>query len=79
MTINERIQAPTPPFFKKLRNIGLAILAVATAIMSAPVTLPAILLKIAGYLAVAGTVVASVSQTTTVNNGETDKGSGNGQ
>ena len=79
MTINERIQAPTPPFFKKLRNIGLAILAVATAIMSAPVTLPAILLKIAGYLAVAGTVAATISQTATGNDGKTENVSGNGQ
>ena len=65
MSIKERIHAPTPPFFVKLRNIGLAVVAISTTILTAPLALPAILLKIAGYLAVAGTVAATVSQTVT--------------
>ncbi len=61
--IVERIIAPTPNFFRKLRNIGLALVAVATAIVTAPVALPAVVLTLAGYLGVAGAVLSAVSQT----------------
>ncbi len=63
MKLSERLKAPTPKFFKKLRNIGLAMAAVATTIVATPVAIPAILVKIAGYLAVASGVVSAVSQT----------------
>lgn len=58
-----RVQAPTPKFFKKLRNISLAVAGIGTTILAAPVALPAVVLKIAGYLAVAGAVAGTVSQT----------------
>lgn len=58
-----RVKAPTPKFFKKLRNIGLALAAVATTIAAAPVTLPAVITTVAGYLAVAAGVISAVSQT----------------
>jgi hypothetical protein len=61
--IVSRITAPTPSFFKKLRNIGLALAAVATAIVTAPIALPAVVVTVAGYLAVAGGVLTAVSQT----------------
>lgn len=61
--IYNRVNAPTPTFFKKLRNIGLALAAVATTIVAAPVALPALIIKVAGYLAVAGGVLSAVSQT----------------
>jgi ABC-type xylose transport system permease subunit len=61
--IVSRITAPTPSFFKKLRNIGLALVAVATTIVTAPIAIPAIIVTIAGYLAVAGGVLTAVSQT----------------
>ncbi len=64
MKINQRIKSPTPPFFKKIRNIGLAIAAIGTTVLTAPVSLPALVVKIAGYLAVAGTVASGISQTT---------------
>ena len=67
MTIKERVQAPTPAFYRKLRNTGLALLAISASLMGSPVVLPAIVTKIAGYLAVAGTVAATVSQTVTEN------------
>lgn len=60
----ERINAPTPKFFKRLRNIGLALAAVAGTIVAAPVALPAVIVKVAGYLAVASGVLSAVSQTT---------------
>lgn len=63
MTTN-RFAAPTPPFFKKVRNTGLALAAISASVLAAPVALPALLLKIAGYLAVAGTVASTVSQAT---------------
>ena len=63
MKISERVKAPTPKFFKKLRNIGIALAAIGTSMLAAPVTLPAIVLKIAGYLAVAGSVAGGISQT----------------
>lgn len=58
-----RATAPTPKFFKKLRNIGLPLAAVATTIIAAPVALPVVVIKIAGYLAVAGGIAGAVSQT----------------
>ena len=61
--IVQRIQAPTPKFFKKLRNIGLAVAAIAGTIVAAPVTLPAVVVKVAGYLVVAGGVLGGASQT----------------
>lgn len=63
MKIIERLSSSTPGFFKKVRNIGLAIAAIGTSIIASPVVLPAILLKIAGYLVVAGSVAGAISQT----------------
>ncbi len=63
MKLINRVQAPTPPFFKKLRTIGLILAAVSSTIVAAPVALPALVIQIAGYLAVASTVVSAVSQT----------------
>jgi len=59
----DRIQSPTPKFFKKLRNIGLVLATVAGTIAAAPVALPAVIIKIAGYLALASGVASAVSQT----------------
>lgn len=61
-TLITRMQLPTPAFFKKIRNIGIVLGAVGAAVIGAPVALPAILLKLAGYLVVAGTVAGTVSQ-----------------
>ncbi len=63
MKIKQRIKSPTPPFFKKIRNVALAVAAIGTTVLAAPVSLPAIVIKIAGYLAVAGTVAGGISQT----------------
>ena len=64
MNLLERVVSPTPTFFQKLRNIGLALAAISAAIIASPVALPAIITTIAGYLAVAGTVLSGVSQIT---------------
>jgi uncharacterized membrane protein HdeD (DUF308 family) len=63
MTIVERVKAPTPKFFKTLRTIGLTLAAVGGAILTAPVAVPAALITIAGYVALAGGVITAVSQT----------------
>ncbi|CAL1518562.1 hypothetical protein [Chitinophaga sp. MM2321] len=61
MKIAQRLTSSTPPFFSKVRNIGLILTAISGALLGVPV-LPVIVAKIAGYLAVAGTVMAGVSQ-----------------
>ena len=63
--IINRAKAPTPKFFKVLRNIGLALAAVGGTILAAPIALPVVVTSIGGYLAVAGGVVSAVSQLTT--------------
>jgi len=64
MNVVERAKAPTPKFFRVLRTVGLALLAVSGSIVAAPVALPAIIVTVAGYAAVAGTVLSAVSQVT---------------
>jgi hypothetical protein len=64
MNLLERAVSPTPTFFQKLRNIGLILAGVSAAIVGSPVALPAVVTTIAGYLAVAGTVLSGVSQVT---------------
>lgn len=63
MKLAERVKSPTPKFFKKVRNIGLILAAVSATIFAAPIGLPAVVIKIAGYLAVAGGVAGTISQT----------------
>lgn len=64
MNIVERAKAPTPKFFKVLRTIGLTLLAVSGSIVAAPVALPAVVVTVAGYAAVAGGVLSAISQIT---------------
>ncbi|WP_134090090.1 hypothetical protein [Olivibacter sp. XZL3] len=59
--ITERIKSPTPTFFKKVRTIGLTLGAIGGALLTAPITLPATVLTIAGYLATAGIVASAIS------------------
>jgi len=64
MEIIKRAKAPTPKFFKKLRTIGLLLAAIGGTVVTAPVSLPALLLSIGGYVAVAGGVISAISQIT---------------
>jgi len=50
MKLVTRAQAPTPKFFKVLRNIGLILAAVGGSILAAPVALPVVVSSIGGYL-----------------------------
>jgi len=62
-SVGERIKQKTPPFFKKLRTIGLVVAAIGTSLVMAPDALPVLVTTIGGYLIVGGTVLSTVSQT----------------
>lgn len=64
MNIQERAKAPTPKFFRILRTIGLSLLAISGSIMAAPIAIPAAVVTVAGYVALAGGVISTVSQIT---------------
>jgi hypothetical protein len=66
MNLSKRLQSPTPSFFKKVRNIGLILAAVSGTLLTAPIALPVVVVKIAGYLGVASMVASAVSQTAVV-------------
>jgi uncharacterized membrane protein HdeD (DUF308 family) len=65
MNIIKRVKAPTPKFFKVLRNIGLTVGAIGAAILTSPIVLPIVVSTVGGYLAVAGGVLSAISQLTT--------------
>jgi len=46
---------------------------VSAALLAAPIALPAVIIQMAGYLAVAGSVASGISQITTQENQTTDK------
>lgn len=64
MNLIERAKSPTPKFFRVLRSIGLALLAISGSIIAAPVALPVAVVTVAGYVAVVGGVISAVSQMT---------------
>lgn len=70
MKLIERLKAPTPKFFRVLRNVGLAIAAAGGALLTAPISLPVAVVTVAGYLTVAGGVMTAVSQSAV--DGKTD-------
>jgi hypothetical protein len=62
MNIVERYKKPTPRFFKILRNIGIALATAGGAIIAAPIAIPSLIVTIATYMTVVGTVATAVSQ-----------------
>ncbi|MEZ2443366.1 hypothetical protein AB6805_16700 [Chitinophaga sp. RCC_12] len=62
MELVQRLIAPTPPFFVKVRNIGLILTALAAAVIGLPVQLPSIVGEVAQVVAVAGSIMTGVSQ-----------------
>jgi hypothetical protein len=69
--IVNRMTDSTPKFFRLLRNIGLVLVAASAATISeGGDILPAIVIKVAGYVAVAGSVMTAVSQTAVKNERE---------
>ena len=63
MNIVERVQAPTPKWFKVLRTIGITLVSIGGAVLASPVALPAGIVSVAGYLFLGGSIVTAVSQT----------------
>ena len=64
MSVVDRLNAPTPPFFKKLRTIGIMVGVIGGAIAAAPVALPVAIVSLSGYLITAGTILTAVSSVT---------------
>jgi|GEM_PF-333205 len=62
LSIWQRLNAPTPKFFRRIRNIGLVLGAVGAALLAQPVELPGFLSTLATYLVMAGTVASAISQ-----------------
>jgi hypothetical protein len=63
LTLAQRVVAPTPKFFRLLRTIGVVVGLVGASILASPIALPAAIVTIGGYLALAGSIVTGVSQT----------------
>lgn len=68
--IIQRLQAPTPRFFQKIRNFGLVLTTVSAVLTTAAIPLPAVLITIAGYTALAGGIASALSQTAIKNDGQ---------
>ncbi|MBI2722491.1 MAG: hypothetical protein HYX39_09975 [Bacteroidetes bacterium] len=68
-TLVERCKADTPPFFKKLRFVGLTLAAAGGVLVAAPIALPAAIVTVGGYLIVAGSVATAVSQVAVTDDG----------
>lgn len=58
----KRCGVDTPPFFKKLRIVGVAVAAAGATILAAPIALPAAVVAVGGYLVVGGAVATAMSQ-----------------
>lgn len=61
-SIIQRVLAPTPIFFKKLRTAGAILAGVSSAILLSKGTMPLIIKQIAGYMDVAAGMLIAVSQ-----------------
>ena len=64
MNISQRWNAPTPKFWKRVQKAAITVGAIAGVILAAPITLPAAVITVAGYVVTAGTVAATLSQLT---------------
>jgi small-conductance mechanosensitive channel len=58
--IASRCKKRPPLLFRKIRNYGLWIVGIGTAIATLPISLPAAIVAAGGYLVAAGTVAAAV-------------------
>jgi hypothetical protein len=72
MNVIKRAKAPTPKFFKLLRNNGLVMATVGGSIVAALIVLPLTIVTLGGYLAVVGGVLSAVNQLTTDTNSKLD-------
>ena len=70
--IVNRFQSPTPGFFKKLIRVGVIIGTIGAGIITAPVSLPALIVTVGGYMAAIGGVAATVSKLAVDDNAKID-------
>jgi hypothetical protein len=63
-TLWQRLNSPTPAFWRKVRKVGLVATAVGGAMSAAPTTLPAWIALVGGYLTVAGGVTMGLASIT---------------
>ena len=70
MKLIDRLKAPTPKFFRVLRNVGLGLAAAGGILVASPIAIPAIVVTIGGYMIVAGSVATAVSQAVTTSERE---------
>ena len=61
MKLIDRLKAPTPKFFRVLRNVGVGLAAAGGILVASPIAIPAIVVTIGGYMIVAGSVATAVS------------------
>ncbi|MBD8084554.1 hypothetical protein [Chryseobacterium caseinilyticum] len=64
MNILERCSAPVPELFRKLRNTGLILVGAGSAVLASQLEVAHKLVNIAGYITLAGGMIAAVSQLT---------------
>jgi hypothetical protein len=62
--LKSRWNSKTPQFWKKVQRLGIIAGALGTAFATAPITLPAAVISLSGYLILTGTVAATLSQLT---------------
>lgn len=62
--INKGWNAPTPPLFQKIRNIGLILVTIAGAILAVPDIIPELIVTAAGYALAVGSSLSVIAQTT---------------
>ena len=60
--LKKRWQAETPHFFKKVIKIGVSLGVIGATIATAPISLPASIIAIGGYLSTAGFMAAAVGK-----------------
>lgn len=73
LNLIERVSAPTPKWFRIIRNIGITLTTVSGALLAAPVALPAVVVAVAGYVMLGGTVASAIAQTAMKTDKEDDK------
>jgi hypothetical protein len=61
MNVIERLNAPTPKFFQNLAKVGYLITAVGGVLTTAPISLPAGIIALGGYLLTGGAVLSVFS------------------
>lgn len=62
--LKTRWNGKTPKFWKKVQRIGIVAGAIGGVIVASPVALPVALVTLSGYLLLAGSVTATLSQLT---------------